>query len=300
MLDGSDPAMVVVPANDAAVQRALRVGEEVDDDVALVVATSGTTGAPKGALLSAAALSASASATHARLGGPGSWLLTLPPYHIAGVQVLVRSGCTGTCPSNWTSPTGLCRPITRRDKKTRPRSPIHVVGRHTAGQGTQRPRGDGRTRRIGCRADRRRPGPAADPRSRGGHRHRGCAHLRDERDRRGLRLRRWPLDGVRLSLLSDGRIVIGGATVAKGYRNPVEPDPFAEPGWFRTDDVGTVDHSGVLTVLGRVDDAISTGGLTVLPQLVEAALAPTPPSATPRCSGCPMSGWGSGWSRRSC
>jgi O-succinylbenzoic acid--CoA ligase len=81
-----------------------------------------------------------------------------------------------------------------------------------------------------------------------------------------------PLDGVRLRVDPDGRIVIGGATLAKGYRNPPDPDPFAEPGWFRTDDIGALDDSGVLTVLGRADEAISTGGLTVLPQPVEAAL----------------------------
>src|ERR1700721_4855347 len=74
-----------------------------------------------------------------------------------------------------------------------------------------------------------------------------------------------PLDGVRLRI-DDGRIVIGGPTLAKGYRNPPDPDPFAEAGWFRTDDVGVVDDSGALSVLGRVDDAISTGGLNVLPQ----------------------------------
>jgi O-succinylbenzoic acid--CoA ligase len=84
-----------------------------------------------------------------------------------------------------------------------------------------------------------------------------------------------PLDGV-VVRIDDGRVVLGGATLAKGYRNPSEPDPFEEPGWFRTDDIGAVDDSGVLRVLGRVDDAISTGGLTVLPQLVEAALATHP------------------------
>jgi O-succinylbenzoic acid--CoA ligase len=85
-----------------------------------------------------------------------------------------------------------------------------------------------------------------------------------------------PLDGVRLRVDADGRIVIGGATLAKGYRNPPDPDPFAEPGWFRTDDAVIVDDSGVLHVLGRVDEAISTGGLTVLPQPVEAALRTHP------------------------
>ena len=84
-----------------------------------------------------------------------------------------------------------------------------------------------------------------------------------------------PLDGVRVRI-DCGRIVLGGVTLATGYRNPPDPDPFAEPGWFHTDDLGAVDDSGVLTVLGRVDDAISTGGLTVLPQLVEAALATHP------------------------
>ena len=44
-------------------------------------------------------------------------------------------------------------------------------------------------------------------------------------------------------------------------------------GWFVTDDIGAVDDSSVLRVLGRIDDAIATGGLKVLPALVESALA---------------------------
>ena len=92
--------------------------------------------------------------------------------------------------------------------------------------------------------------------------------------------------------------MLGGATLAKGYRNPVDPDPFAEPGWFYTDDLGAIDDSDA-TVLGRVDDAISTGGLTVLPQLVEGLWRPIPRSPSARCSGSPTSGWASGWWRRS-
>ncbi|HEY8718122.1 AMP-binding protein, partial [Pengzhenrongella sp.] len=70
----------------------------VPDDVALVVATSGSTGEPRAVMLSAAALRASAAATDARLGGPAQWMLALPPDHIAGLQVLVRSILAGTDP----------------------------------------------------------------------------------------------------------------------------------------------------------------------------------------------------------
>jgi O-succinylbenzoic acid--CoA ligase len=84
-----------------------------------------------------------------------------------------------------------------------------------------------------------------------------------------------PLDGVRLRI-ADSRVVIGGTTLASGYRNPTRPDPFAEPGWFYTEDLGTLDDSGSLRILGRTDDAISTGGLTVLPGPVEAALRTHP------------------------
>jgi O-succinylbenzoic acid--CoA ligase len=94
-----------------------------------------------------------------------------------------------------------------------------------------------------------------------------------------------PLDGVHVRIEREGRIALGGATLAKGYRNPAEPDPFGEPGWFKTDDVGALDSSGVLRVLGRTDDAISTGGLTVFPQLVENAL-----SSHPRVADCAVFG----------
>ena len=95
-------AMLPVPADDERQTRllttSLRVGEDIDDDVAVVVSTSGTTGTPKGAMLTAAALTASAEATHRRLGGPGRWLLALPAHHIAGLQVLVRSVIAGSAP----------------------------------------------------------------------------------------------------------------------------------------------------------------------------------------------------------
>jgi len=59
----------------------------------------------------------------------------------------------------------------------------------------------------------------------------GGADIRDERDGRGCVYDGVALDGVNVRI-DDGRVLLGGATLAKGYRNPVEPDPFAEPGWF--------------------------------------------------------------------
>lgn len=65
----------------------------------LIVRTSGsTTGTGHLIAMSAAALAASARATHARLAGAGSWVLALPAHHIAGLQILVRSILAGTDP----------------------------------------------------------------------------------------------------------------------------------------------------------------------------------------------------------
>lgn len=254
MLEGRDPALVAVgdDRESAALRAGLRVGETIDDDVALVAATSGTTGTPKGALLTAAALRASAAATHDRLGGPGSWLLALPPHHIAGVQVLVRSLLAGTSPVEMDVTGGF-------DETELPRA-IGALGP-----------GRRYTSLVAAQLAKALTDPAAAATA-------GITVVRTygmSETAGGCVYDGVPLAGVRLRV-ADGRIVIGGATVAKGYRDPVDPDPFAEPGWFVTDDLGAIDGAGVLTVLGRADDAISTGGLTVLPQPVEAALCSHP------------------------
>jgi o-succinylbenzoate---CoA ligase len=279
VLDGRASGLLPVPAgaDHRSTLAALRVGEAIDDDVALVVTTSGTTGAPKGALLTAAALTASATATHNRLGGPGRWLLALPPYHIAGVQVLVRSLLADTAPVELDVSAGF-------DINELP-SAVDELGsgrRYTALVAAQLAKALADPTAAAALAELDAVliggGPAPPP-------------ILDAAAAAGIKVVRSygmsetaggcvydgvPLDGVRLRVDADGRIVIGGPTLANGYRNPPDPDPFAEPGWFRTDDIGAVDDSGVLSVLGRADEAIGTGGLTVLPQPVEAALRTHP------------------------
>jgi o-succinylbenzoate---CoA ligase len=279
VLNGKASALLPVPAgaDRGPALSALRVGESIDDDVAVVVTTSGTTGAPKGALLTASALTASASATHDRLGGPGRWLLALPPHHIAGVQVLVRSLLAGTAPVEIDVSAGF-------DVSELP-SAVDQLGagrRYTALVAAQLAKAlnDPAATAALAELDAVLIGGGPAPRQ-----------VLEAAERAGVCVVRTygmsetaggcvydgiPLDGVKVQVRDDGRIVIGGPTLAKGYRNPPDPDPFTETGWFRTDDVGVVDDSGVLSVLGRVDDAISTGGLTVLPHPVEAALRTHP------------------------
>ncbi|WP_244185709.1 o-succinylbenzoate--CoA ligase [Mycobacterium marseillense] len=278
MLQGRDPALVAV-ADDReseALRAGLRVGEAIDEDVALVAATSGTTDIPKGALLTAAALRASATATHDRLGGSGRWLLALPPHHIAGVQVLVRSLLAGTSPVEMDVTGGF-------DVTELPRA-IGALGpgrRYTSLVAAQLTKALTDPAAAAALAELDAvllgggpaPRPVLDAAAGAGVtvvRTYGMSETAGGCVYDGV-----PLAGVRLKV-ADGRIVIGGATVAKGYRNPIDPDPFAKPGWFITDDLGAIDGAGVLTVLGRADDAISTGGLTVLPQPVEAALCGHP------------------------
>ena len=83
-----------------------------------------------------------------------------------------------------------------------------------------------------------------------------------------------PLSGAQIRI-DDGRVLLGGPMLASGYRGLPDHPAFAEPGWFRTDDAGAV-VDGVLRISGRLDEAISTGGLTVVPQVVEACVGRSP------------------------
>jgi O-succinylbenzoic acid--CoA ligase len=287
-LDGEASALVpIADGIDRSALDALRIDEPVDDDVALVATTSGTTGAPKGALLTAAALTASAVATHDRLGGPGRWLLALPPHHIAGIQVLVRSLLAGTTPAELDVSNGF--------DVNQLSSAIGELGsgrRYTALVAMQLAKAlsdpAAAAALAGLDAVLLGGGPAPRPVLEAAA-NAGITVVRTygmSETAGGCVYDGVPLDGVTLRI-DDGRVVVGGTTLAKGYRNQPHPDPFAEAGWFRTDDLGVVDDSGVLSVLGRADDAISTGGLTVLPQPVEAALRTHPAVADCAVFGLP-------------
>jgi O-succinylbenzoic acid--CoA ligase len=98
-----------------------------------------------------------------------------------------------------------------------------------------------------------------------------------------------PLDGVRVKIADDERIWIGGPVLFAGYRGA---DRVPAGSWFRTGDLGRLDDSGRLTVRGRADDVINTGGHKVVPGEVAAALESCPGVRDVAVVGQPDAEWG--------
>jgi O-succinylbenzoic acid--CoA ligase len=297
-LSGAGPAVLPLPAEPGEARRVAAAlgGPEatVVEGVAAVVATSGSTGRPKGVLLGAAALAASARATHERLGGPGRWLLALPVHHVAGLQVLVRSVLAGTTPVVLPAGTFTAAGF---------RSAAAALGggrRYTALVPTQLTRllddgGDGLP--AARDFDAILLGGAAAPPAL--LRRAAAAGLRVvttygmTETCGGCVYDGRPLDGVRVRLAAEGRIEIAGATLAAGYhRDPSATATAFRGGWFHTGDLGSWTTDGRLSVLGRADDVIVTGGEKVPPGAVEAALAEDPAVADVAVVGVPDREWG--------
>ncbi|MBO1752440.1 o-succinylbenzoate--CoA ligase [Actinotalea sp. BY-33] len=271
---------------------------EVPDEVALVVRTSGSTGLPRGVMLDAAALRASAEATHARLGGPGRWLLALPPAHVAGVQVLVRSAVAGLDPLVLPAGQGFDPDALAAVVRSAPGdAPLY-----TALVPTQLHRvlsAGAPTLDALSRLDAVLVGGAATPPA-----------LVEAAREHGLPLvltygmtetcggcvyDGLPLDGVEVTVDQDG-IRLAGPVLARGYlgRPDLDAAAFTTAAgrrWFRTRDLGLLD-GGRLTVLGRSDDVLVTGGLKVAPAAVEAALAGVPGVGEVCVVGVPDTEWG--------
>lgn len=268
---------------------------ELPADLAVAIATSGSTGTPKLSLLTAANLIASAEATAQRLGGHGQWLLALPPHHIAGLQVLLRSIAAGTTPVAL-DPSGVT-PFALVEAT----AGMHAERRYTSLVPTllarlvDDPLGLEALRRF----DAILVGGAATP-----------AALLDRARSEGVRVvttygmsetgggcvyNGQPLQGVAVRTDAAGALEIGGPVVAHGYLG-ADTGAFRSEGgqrWFRTGDLGSVDDKGRVSVTGRADDLINTGGLKVAPRVVEEAVLAHVPAVTEAVVvGVPDPEWG--------
>jgi O-succinylbenzoic acid--CoA ligase len=307
-LDGTGPALLPVdprlPAERvAALLRALRPAAletlhgtqrldpgdspAVTTGTAVVIATSGSTGEPKGVELSAAALRHSARASLDRIGArPGEvWLSCLPPSHISGLQVFLRSLLSGVAPV-------VAERLDAQSAAAAGGGYVSLVPtqvRHLLDEP------GGREVLAGFRAILL--GGAAVP-----------AGLRAEAAAAGARVITTygmsetcggciydgqPLAGVSVRIGPDSRIRLAGPVLFSGYRGrPDLTSAALDGGWFVTSDVGDVDASGRLAVRGRADGMINTGGEKVAADEVASVLEDCPGVREAVVVGRPDPEWG--------
>ncbi|QRV02445.1 AMP-binding protein [Arcanobacterium phocisimile] len=259
----------------------------------VLMRTSGSTsGTGKIVALSWESLCASAAATHAALAGPGRWLADLPVFHIAGFQTLVRSVLAGTEPLRISLaelladpevlklgepgqptycsvvPTQLSRIVGSPQLHDAARKLIFLVGgAATSGALLERAREAGLTVHTSYGMTETCGGCVYDG---------------------------WPIGDAVVSLSERGQVSLTGSMVALGYlptpSSNVASDadtashtdadvagifPSGPAGTIRTHrtrDLGEFGPQGDLRILGRTDDAITTGGLTIIPRIVEETL----------------------------
>jgi O-succinylbenzoic acid--CoA ligase len=321
-LDGTGPAILPVdprlPAERvAALLRALRPAtlETLDGTqrldrghspalspgTAVVIATSGSTGEPKGAELSAAALLHSARASLDRIGArPGeAWLSCLPPSHISGLQVFVRSLLSGVPPVVLEKLDGAAAARLHGQALLahggHPPDPPRYVSLVPAQVRHLLDEPGGREALAGFGAILL--GGAAVP-----------AGLLAEAAAAGARVITTygmsetcggcvydgvPLDGVSARIGPGGRIELAGPVLFSGYRGRTDLTAGAlDGGWFVTSDLGEVDQSGRLTVRGRADGMINTGGEKVAADEVASVLEACPGVREAVVVGRPDPEWG--------
>ncbi|MFZ2050322.1 MAG: AMP-binding protein [Solirubrobacteraceae bacterium] len=273
------------------------------EDLALVAYTSGTTGAPKGAMLSSGNLLASAQAIRLawRWSNDDRLILALPLFHLHGLGV----GLHGTLLSGASA---VLLPKFETDVV------LSAVAEHHATLFFGVPTMYGRlasSPRVRELSSLRLCVCGSAPLSAELHRvfaERAGQHILErygmtetvmnvsnpyEGQRRagtvGL-----PLPGVQLRLAHDSEIQLRGPNVFRGYwRQPqATAEAFTGDGWFRTGDLGELDQDGYLRIVGRSKELIISGGYNVYPREVEEVLRTHPQVADVAVAGLPSVEWG--------
>jgi malonyl-CoA/methylmalonyl-CoA synthetase len=297
---------IAIHGIDLEVRTSAASGGEIDrlvsDDPGVLVYTSGTTGEPKGALLTHGNLLSSATAVNLawRWAPDDVLLLTLPLFHLHGLGVgLNGSLCAGAAI--------VLRPKFDVDD---------VADRCAAGVSMffgvpamyQRLAASGRAsalRRLRLSVSGSAPLPAALARAIA----QGAGQLPLERygmtetvmltsnPYDGLRKPGtvgFPFPGVELRLSDSGEVEVRGPNVIAGYyqRPAATAEAFTNDGWFRTGDLGQHDDDGYLSLVGRSKDLIITGGYNVHPREVEEAIESHPAVVEVAVIGRPSEKWG--------
>jgi O-succinylbenzoic acid--CoA ligase len=272
-----------------------------DERTLAIVQTSGTTGRPRGVILSRRAFVASARASAANLGwrDDDRWLLPLPMAHVGGLSVVTR--CL------------LARRTVVLSSDADARSLLDSVQRHRVTLVSLVPTV---LKRF---LDLDPPGPpehlraillggaAASPALLGRAADRGwpvlttyglteaCSQVTTQRygtRNRGEAGAGPPLPGIELRIGGEDEILVRGPTLFTRYAPPGIDRPIVDGGWFPTGDRGRLDGRGNLHVLGRRSDRIITGGENVDPAEVEHVLETLPAIREACVFGVPDEEWG--------
>lgn len=266
---------------------------------AAILFTSGTTGRPKGAVLTRGNQVASARASGAVLPlGPGDrWLASLPFFHVGGLSIVHRCLLSGACV---VLPAAFSADELDRAIEDHGVTHLSVVDATLA-------------RVLEARGGRALPdhvkavvvggGPVspalleACPQAMASYGlTESCAMVTLVRPGAGDAQRRTAgqaLPGVGLRIAADGVIEVRGAMVMRGYLDDPEATAAAlQDGWLRTGDLGELDADGCLRVLSRRDDLIISGGENVYPAEIEHALREHPAVADAVVVGVPDGQWG--------
>ncbi len=299
----SGGALATVPSTAAAGNPSVKRG-------AGIVFTSGTTGQPRGAVLSREALRASAHA-HARVMGwraEDRWLLSLPTAHVGGLMIVVRclqarrALVVGGRRASGNFDAAETLRVVERDRVTL----LSVVPTMLARllQATRRPPSSLRAVLVGG------AGAPAALMERARERDwpvlatygltEACSQVATERPDETPGGVGVPLPGVEVRVAapdgSAGTIQVRGDALFDGYLD-AEPGapldrPFEADGWFDTGDLGAIGEDGRLRVVGRRSDRIVSGGENVDPAEVEAAVVEWPGAADACVVGLEDEEWG--------
>ena len=220
----------------------------VPSEVALVVATSGSTGSAKYVLHSAKTLLASARATHTALAAqPGErWGLRLPLTHIAGLMVIVRSLLLESDLSDdgeyqAVVPTQLFRALQGEESLAAfINAKAVLVG---GGPSERKLINEARVAGINVITTYGMSETAG-----------GCVY-------NGT-----PLPGVKILIDSAQQIFISGPQIALGY---LDDSSGFQDGGFLTQDIGRWGDDGRLEILGRADEVVISGGEKILLGAIE-------------------------------
>jgi len=266
-------------------------------DIAVVIATSGSEGAPRHVMLSDASLDAAAAAAnrHLALQAGDLWLDCLPLHHIAGLSILWRCARAG---AGILLHDGFVAEAVATALGQHPVSHLSLVPAMLAAllDTGVRPPDSLRHVVVGGAALPmnlyQRATAAGWPLNPSYGMSETAAQvatytLADGPWHEGLVGQ--PLGSNEFALTADMRIRIRGPQVMPGY---VEGGGVDADGWLTTGDLGKIDENGRLTVTGRADDMLISGGCNVHPLEVESCLAGCPGIRDSAVTGLPDETWG--------